>query len=299
MKPAGIPGEGPPGPADDFPRDPPVVGVPASPTLGGPSAQVLHLTYWQEVPRQTAALLKKNFILAVRNRVSTFLRLFASLFFILLIFLVNEGIKSRTASLSSFKDLPTPPRNVISGIPECSVARGLSMCYTFGYIPAPYDQYVPETTYSHLSDWIREVLPLLSLRPSSHERAANPPRFSAPARNTVLSGSCPTHTLGCHGGHSTTADRPPLQVDLSAKAAAGWCVKTDTPATRCADADCADGTSSPSCTECCAMWRTHTVSDPCNPHALANVAAVHPAGAIAFGPCAPGRASGDSGGRSF
>ncbi|KAJ1494898.1 hypothetical protein T484DRAFT_1763960 [Baffinella frigidus] len=140
----------------------------------------------------------------VRNRVSTFLRLFASLFFILLIFLVNEGIKSRTASLSSFKDLPTPPRNVISGIPECSVARGLSMCYTFGYIPAPYDQYVPETTYSHLSDWIREV-------------------------------------------------------DLSAKAAAGWCVKTDTPATRCADADCADGTSSPSCTECCAMWRTHTV----------------------------------------
>jgi hypothetical protein len=62
MKPTGISGSGPPGP-DDVPKD--VVALPNSaPTTNeGPSAQVLHLTYWEEVPRQTIALLNKNFIL--------------------------------------------------------------------------------------------------------------------------------------------------------------------------------------------------------------------------------------------
>ena len=99
---------------------PELVGIPYTPgapivgeapeTVSSPAAAVQHLSYWQEVPRQTLALLTKNFILARRNRFSTFLRLFASLFFILLIFLVNEGIKSRTASLSSYKDLTDPER---------------------------------------------------------------------------------------------------------------------------------------------------------------------------------------------
>ena len=49
---------------------PAVVTVPA-PAPADPPAAILELPYWQEVLRQTAALLKKNFTLAWRNRVST------------------------------------------------------------------------------------------------------------------------------------------------------------------------------------------------------------------------------------
>jgi ABC-type multidrug transport system ATPase subunit len=159
MKPQGIPAP----PGGDPPLAPELVGIPYTPgapivgeapeTVSSPAAAVQHLSYWQEVPRQTLALLTKNFILARRNRFSTFLRLFASLFFILLIFLVNEGIKSRTASLSSYKDLTDPERVVVGGIPSCKVARGREKCYTFGYIPAPYPEYRPDVTYPNLAAW--------------------------------------------------------------------------------------------------------------------------------------------------
>ena len=83
------------------------------------------------------ALTRKNFILAYRNRTATFLRIFASFFFILLIFLVNVGLKARFSADSYFKDFPSPPRTVIPGIPACVPKGGLTSCATFAYAPAP------------------------------------------------------------------------------------------------------------------------------------------------------------------
>jgi hypothetical protein len=82
------------------------------------------------------ALTRKNFILAYRNRTATFLRIFASFFFILLIFLVNVGLKARFSADSYFKDFPSPPRTVIPGIPACVPKSGVT-CATFAYAPAP------------------------------------------------------------------------------------------------------------------------------------------------------------------
>eukprot|EP00290_Baffinella_frigidus_P028434 CAMPEP_0180222250 /NCGR_PEP_ID=MMETSP0987-20121128/20570_1 /TAXON_ID=697907 /ORGANISM="non described non described, Strain CCMP2293" /LENGTH=273 /DNA_ID=CAMNT_0022184245 /DNA_START=108 /DNA_END=925 /DNA_ORIENTATION=+ len=117
----------------------------------GDAAALAEPSYWREVARQTHAMVKKNFILARRNRFSTFLRVFVSFFFILLIFLVNEGIKTRFSGNSSYRDLADPKREVVQGIPECTVAIGNSVCRSFGYAPAPYGQFVPDTDYASLA----------------------------------------------------------------------------------------------------------------------------------------------------
>ena len=85
------------------------------------------------------ALTTKNLILAYRNRTATFLRIFASFFFILLIFLVNIGLMARYAGDTYFKDYPTPDRTLVDGIPLCvaAVKNGQSSCLTFIYTPAP------------------------------------------------------------------------------------------------------------------------------------------------------------------
>ena len=84
------------------------------------------------------ALLQKNFILAYRNRTATFLRVFSSFFFILLIYLVNIGLKARFSADSYFRDYPDPPRTVVQGIPSCVKKSGVSSaCVTFAYCPAP------------------------------------------------------------------------------------------------------------------------------------------------------------------
>eukprot|EP00961_Rhodomonas_salina_P204313 2756795-Rhodomonas_salina.1 len=67
--------------------------------------------YWGEVGAQVVALTKKNFILAKRNWISTCLRVLASLFFVLLIFGVNEGIKTRLREEAYNKDIPAPEVN--------------------------------------------------------------------------------------------------------------------------------------------------------------------------------------------
>ena len=112
--------------------------------------------FFKDVPRQILALTRKNFILAYRNRTATFLRIFSSFFFILLIYLVNVGLKARFSADPFFTNYPNPPRTVIPGIPACVVQSGDTHCATFAYAPAPDisgNGYSPESDYSSLSQF--------------------------------------------------------------------------------------------------------------------------------------------------
>jgi hypothetical protein len=107
------------------------------------------------VSRQILALTKKNFLLAYRNRTATFLRIFSSCFFILLIFLVNEGLMSRYAAEPYFRDYPSPPSQKIDGIPLCTPKYGMRTCLTFVYCPAPdYGAgFRPDSDYANYSEF--------------------------------------------------------------------------------------------------------------------------------------------------
>ena len=67
------------------------------------------------MPRQVAALTRKNLILARRNRTTTLVRTCSSLFFMLLIFLVNEGLKARYSTLAYFQVCRPPAECVDVG----------------------------------------------------------------------------------------------------------------------------------------------------------------------------------------
>jgi hypothetical protein len=109
--------------------------------------------YWDDVYRQTLALLKKNYLLAYRNRTSTFLRTLSSAFFILVIFLVNEGLKARFAVETFYKDLPVPQSFAIKPIPACVPKFGKQDCLTFVYSPAPSNAFVPIRDFQDLQEF--------------------------------------------------------------------------------------------------------------------------------------------------
>ncbi|KAL6541368.1 ATP-binding cassette sub- A member 2 [Orobanche hederae] len=69
--------------------------------------------------QQYKALFVKNLLLAWRNKRSTFLQLFSSLFFILLIFLIQQAIESRYSSSFSFESVTDPAPLVAPPIPPC------------------------------------------------------------------------------------------------------------------------------------------------------------------------------------
>lgn len=69
--------------------------------------------------QQFKALFFKNLLLAWRNKRSTFLQLFSSLFFIALIFFIQKATESRFASSSSFKNNVDPKPLVAPPIPPC------------------------------------------------------------------------------------------------------------------------------------------------------------------------------------
>lgn len=69
--------------------------------------------------QQFKALFFKNLLLAWRNKRSTFLQLFSSLFFIALIFFIQKATESRFASSSSFKNNVDPKPLVALPIPPC------------------------------------------------------------------------------------------------------------------------------------------------------------------------------------
>ena len=123
--------------------------------VAGPDENAVN--FLSDVPRQIFALTRKNFILAYRNRTATFLRIFSSFFFILLIFLVNEGLKARFAIDPYYKDYPQPPRQPIEGIPACTPKVGSKVCYSFAYTPAPDLEglgYQPDVDYSSLDKFM-------------------------------------------------------------------------------------------------------------------------------------------------
>ena len=83
---------------------------------------------WQ----QYKALLFKNLLLSWRNKRSTFLQLFSSLFFIALIFFIQEATDARYASSSSFRNNDDPKPLVAPPIPPCEDKYYAKMpCFDF------------------------------------------------------------------------------------------------------------------------------------------------------------------------
>lgn len=87
---------------------------------------------WALFGQQTKALLTKNALLAWRNRASTFLQLFASLFFIFLVWAVDRAVRASTSRRTKFQNLPNPVVYPVPAIPPCTVGYYLRPdCYDF------------------------------------------------------------------------------------------------------------------------------------------------------------------------
>ncbi|PIA27922.1 hypothetical protein AQUCO_07400038v1 [Aquilegia coerulea] len=69
--------------------------------------------------QQFKALFKKNIILSWRNKRSTFLQIFSSLFFIFLIFVIDKAITRRFDSTTSYNNVHDPEALVFPPIPRC------------------------------------------------------------------------------------------------------------------------------------------------------------------------------------
>lgn len=69
--------------------------------------------------QQYKALFMKNLLLSWRNKRATFLQLFSSLFFIFLIFCIQEAIQARFSSSSGYKSVTDPQHLVSPAIPPC------------------------------------------------------------------------------------------------------------------------------------------------------------------------------------
>lgn len=82
--------------------------------------------------QQYKALLKKNYLVAWRNKMATFLQLFASLFFVFLLFLIQRAIEARFSSSSSYKTVRDPEPLVSPPIPPCEDKNFITFpCYDF------------------------------------------------------------------------------------------------------------------------------------------------------------------------
>ena len=69
--------------------------------------------------QQYKALFRKNFLLSWRNKRATFLQLFASFFFIFLIFAIQKAIEARFSSATVFKRVSDPEPELSFQIPPC------------------------------------------------------------------------------------------------------------------------------------------------------------------------------------
>ncbi|KAJ8536452.1 hypothetical protein K7X08_034853 [Anisodus acutangulus] len=82
--------------------------------------------------QQYKALLKKNYLVAWRNKTATFLQLFASLLFIFLLFIIQRAIEARFSSSSSYKNVRDPEQLVSLPIPPCEDKNFINFpCYDF------------------------------------------------------------------------------------------------------------------------------------------------------------------------
>ncbi|XP_012080230.1 ABC transporter A family member 2 isoform X2 [Jatropha curcas] len=69
--------------------------------------------------QQFKALLKKNLLLSWRNKTATFIQLFASFFFILLLFCIDKGTQASTSHTTAYKTVLDPKALVSPPIPPC------------------------------------------------------------------------------------------------------------------------------------------------------------------------------------
>ncbi|KAJ4974684.1 hypothetical protein NE237_007858 [Protea cynaroides] len=82
--------------------------------------------------QQYNALLKKNLLLSWRHKKATFMQLFSSLFFIFLIFCVNEAIKYPFSSTTNYSDITDPAPLVSPPILPCEDKFFIKTpCYDF------------------------------------------------------------------------------------------------------------------------------------------------------------------------
>lgn len=69
--------------------------------------------------QQFKALLRKNFLISLRNKKATFLQLFSSFFFIFFLFATRKSEEARVASSTAYKQVHDPPPLVSPPIPRC------------------------------------------------------------------------------------------------------------------------------------------------------------------------------------
>ncbi|KAJ4961979.1 hypothetical protein NE237_021889 [Protea cynaroides] len=82
--------------------------------------------------QQYEALLRKNLLLAWRNRRSTLMQLFSSLFFLFLIFCIDKAIRTRFSSTTNYDDVYDPETVVSPAIPPCEDKFFIKTpCYDF------------------------------------------------------------------------------------------------------------------------------------------------------------------------
>lgn len=82
--------------------------------------------------QQYKALFTKNLLLSWRNKRSTFIQLFSSLFFIFIIFCIQKATESRYASSSSFENVMDPKPLVSPPIPPCEDKHYVKLpCFDF------------------------------------------------------------------------------------------------------------------------------------------------------------------------
>eukprot|EP00249_Psilotum_nudum_P021774 c28239_g1_i1 orf=514-3321(-) len=82
--------------------------------------------------QQFSALLRKNFLLSLRNKRATALQLASSLIFIFLLFCVDESIKANRHSTTYYKNLLDPQPTVVPAIPPCETRFYIKTpCYDF------------------------------------------------------------------------------------------------------------------------------------------------------------------------
>nr|XP_043637334.1 ABC transporter A family member 2-like isoform X2 [Erigeron canadensis] len=82
--------------------------------------------------QQYKALFTKNLLLAWRNKRATFLQLFSSIFFILLLFIIQKAIEGRFSFTTAFESLRDPQSLIDPPIPPCEDKYYTKLpCYDF------------------------------------------------------------------------------------------------------------------------------------------------------------------------
>ncbi|KAL5724972.1 ATP-binding cassette sub- A member 2 [Ranunculus cassubicifolius] len=91
--------------------------------------------------QQFKSLFKKNIILSYRNRVSSFLQIFSSIFFIFLIFIIDKAIRSRFDSTSR-SNIVDPKALVFPPIPRCEEKFFIKEpCFDFAWSGSDNDKF--------------------------------------------------------------------------------------------------------------------------------------------------------------